>query len=226
MAFSANTLDFLFINKMHNDKVWFNEHRDEYENFVLNPMRSLVADLSQTMLKIDPEIICEPKVNKSISRIFRDTRYSKDKTVFRDVMWCHFLRDKKIYDGVPSFFYEFSPRRIRFGCGYYCMSSEAIDNVRQMILAGNPLFEKANEVIEKSKKYTLADSKYKRSKFPDRSEKEKNWLDQREICVLCENTDFDAFFSENLSKQIIKEFKKLEPVYKFLLKAAQMSEKK
>lgn len=222
MAFSAKTLDFLFMNKLHNDKVWFSEHRDEYEENVLKPMRELVDELAPALYSVDPQIICAPKVNKSISRIFRDTRYSKDKSIFRDVMWCHFSRDKKLYDAVPSFFYEFSPRRIRYGCGYYCMTGEAMDNVRSLVLSGGPIFENANSVIEKSRKFSLEDSKYKRSKFPNESEKRKNWLDQREICVLAESHDFDVFFSDKLASKIIKDFKTIAPVYNFLLKAAQL----
>ena len=224
MAFTAKTLDFLFMNKLHNDKIWFIEHRDEYEENVLSPLRALVNEITPGMLSIDPQMICEPKVNKSISRIFRDTRYSNDKSIFRDVMWCHFSRDKKLYDAVPSYFYEFSPRRIRSGCGYYCMTGEAMDNVRQLVLAGGPLFEAANDVVDKSRKFTLIDSKYKRSKFPDKPEKMKQWLDQKEICVLAETTDFEAFFSEKLAGKIIKDFKKLAPVYELLLKAAQLGE--
>lgn len=184
MAFSAKTLDFLFMNKLHNDKLWFSEHRDEYEENVLKPMRELVDELAPALYSIDPQIICAPKVNKSISRIFRDTRYSKDKSIFRDVMWCHFSRDKKLYDAVPSFFYEFSPRRIRYGCGYYCMTGEAMDNVRSLVLSGGPIFENANSVIEKSRKFSLEDSKYKRSKFPNESEKRRNWLDREKYACL------------------------------------------
>ena len=49
MAFSAKTLDFLFMNKLHNDKVWFSEHRDEYEENVLKPMRELVDELAPAL---------------------------------------------------------------------------------------------------------------------------------------------------------------------------------
>ena len=81
MPFSAQTLDFLFLNKLHDSREWFNERRDEYDAVVMEPMRKLVSNLAPVMMEIDPLLICEPKVNKSISRIFRDTRFSKDKSI-------------------------------------------------------------------------------------------------------------------------------------------------
>ena len=44
------------------------------------------------MLEIDPAIMCLPKVGKSISRIWRDTRRGPELPIFRDVMWLTFLR--------------------------------------------------------------------------------------------------------------------------------------
>ena len=99
MPISAKTLDFLFENKLNNSKEWYHAHKKEYTELVLRPLAELVVKLKPTMLELDPDLIVEPRVTRSISRIYRDTRFSKDKSLYRDNMWLIFIRDKKLYEG-------------------------------------------------------------------------------------------------------------------------------
>lgn len=223
MSFSANTLDFLFLNKLHDSREWFNERRYEYEQFVLEPMRKFVVELAPAIMEIDSLMICEPKVNKSISRIFRDTRFSKDKSIFRDTFWCTFMRDKKLYHGMPGYFFEISPRGFRYGCGYYQASPETMNTIRQMILAGSPYFKKAQRCVENNPKFQLREETVKRTKFPDQPENLRRWLDMKNHCAIAESTDFDLLFSETLSKTIAEDFKALVPLYNFFIKAESMT---
>lgn len=224
MAFSEKTLDFLFLNKLHDSREWFNERREEYETFVMEPMRKLVSDLAPVMMEIDPLLICEPKVNKSISRIFRDTRFSKDKSIFRDTFWCTFMRDKKLYHGMPGYFFELSPRGFRYGCGFYQARPEAVETIRNMILAGNPDFKKAEKCIIKNSKFAMMGESYKRSKYPEAPENLRKWLDLKNHGVICDSTDFELLFSENLVFELAGDFKSLKPYYDFLLKAEIITE--
>ena len=119
MPISAKTLDFLFENKLNNSKEWYHAHKKEYTELVLRPLAELVVKLKPTMLELDPDLIVEPRVTRSISRIYRDTRFSKDKSLYRDNMWLIFIRDKKLYEGPPGFYVDISPRGLSYGMGYY-----------------------------------------------------------------------------------------------------------
>ena len=90
MPISKQTLNFLAQNKFNNSREWFRAHKPEYQEYVLAPMAELVNLLAPTIQKIDPLIITEPKVGKAISRIYRDTRFSRDKSLYREVMWIVF----------------------------------------------------------------------------------------------------------------------------------------
>src|SRR4030043_86595 len=92
-GFSRKTFTFLRDLGRHNDKAWFEAHRAVYEEYVLQPLRDLVSDLADFMLGIDLSFEVEPVVGKTISRIYRDTRFSKDKSPFRDHMWIAFKRE-------------------------------------------------------------------------------------------------------------------------------------
>ena len=78
-GFSPKTLKFLKGLEVNNNKTWFQKHRADYEEYVLQPLRDLVTYLGDFMLVIDPCFEITPAVNKTISRIYRDTRFSKDK---------------------------------------------------------------------------------------------------------------------------------------------------
>ena len=96
MPISRETLDFLAENRMRNDKTWFRENKERYEKLVKQPLLELAVQLAPVMEEIDPLMVIRPQ--SAVSRIYRDTRYSKDKTIFRDVMWVSFQRDKKTYE--------------------------------------------------------------------------------------------------------------------------------
>lgn len=74
MPFTEETLEFLVMNKLSDSREWFHAHHDEYERLVVEPLAELVCALTPAMAEIDPNIICVPKVGKTISRIWRDTR--------------------------------------------------------------------------------------------------------------------------------------------------------
>ncbi len=219
MPFSEKTLKFLFENRVVDSKTWFTEHRAEYDSLVIKPLRELVMALKPTMLEIDPLLICDPKVGRSISRIYRDTRFSNDKSIFRDVMWCVFIRDKKLYDGLPGFWFEFSPRGFRYGCGYYQASGASMDAIRTLILDDDKTFKAARRAFNKQSVFRIEDTKYKRSRYPDQPEEKREWLDQRSLCFIADSDDFDLLFSDALADKLAQDFRLLIPMYDFMMAA-------
>ena len=91
--FSPDTLAFLDELKAVNSKEWYTQHKAEFESFVMEPMKAIVGRMSDFMLSIDPAF--ETKPSRAISRIYRDIRFSKDKSLFRDCMWFTFKRGGK-----------------------------------------------------------------------------------------------------------------------------------
>lgn len=108
MPFSEATLDFMALNRVMNSREWFHAHREEYLKLVVEPTAGLVEALAPAMWEIDPSLIIIPKVGKSISRIWRDTRRGPELPIYRDVMWITLLRAK--YENYPSFWFEYSPQ--------------------------------------------------------------------------------------------------------------------
>lgn len=217
MPFSEATLDFMALNRVMNSREWFHEHRDEYLSLVVEPIAELVEDMAPEMWKIDPSLIIIPKVGKSISRIWRDTRRGPELPIYRDVMWITLLRAK--YEGYPSFWFEFSPRCLRWGCGWYQTDPAIMDCIRGMILSHDPDWRAALAAFEAQKVFRLDDERYKRSRHPDAPENERAWLDQKSLCLTHEETKLDRLYSDKLAAALTRDFRRIAPVYEFFLKA-------
>ena len=80
-CFTARTLTFLRGLKRHNDRAWFAEHRDAYERDVRQPMIALVERLAQDIRRFAPDLVASPRA--SLYRIYRDTRFSSNKSPFK-----------------------------------------------------------------------------------------------------------------------------------------------
>ena len=215
--FTQETLVFLEENRLKNDKEWFEANRGKYNNVVLAPLISLVEELTPTLLDIDSQLLCAPKVNGTISRIWRDSRFSKDKSIFRDMMWCMFVRKKNV--GLPEFFFVVSPQEFFYGCGYYSASPASMESLRRLILAGDKGFKAALAAYESQNTFRIDGDMYKRSRHPEAADNLKPWLDRKSICFLHNSTDFGLLYSEGLADRVAQGYKTLAPIYDFLLKA-------
>lgn len=214
--FNPKTLEFLELNHWMGSKEWFTEHKQEYLDNVQKPLYELSNALSPTMDKLDSLLITDPRT--SVSRIYKDMRFVKSGSPFRDMMWISFRRDKKVYPCWPEFYVVFSPSDFFYGCGYYSARAEAMDEIRNLILHNDLRFIEAKDALEKQKHFTLEGDKYKRSKYPDQPEELRNWLDRKSVCFSC-YPGIDALFDENLAERIAEDMQKMKPIYDFLIYA-------
>ena len=217
MPFSPKTLNFLAENRMRNDREWFHAHKKEYETYVLAPFLELAEKLGPVMKEIDPLLNVHPK--KCISRVYRDTRFSKDKSLYRDVMWCSYTRDKEECTCPPGFYLELSPNGIAYGCGYYKAPAAIMQALRELVLQNDEAFLKADKVLCSQNIFQLEGELYKRPHFKGHPEEKRNWLERRNIDVNVDSADFALLYSNHLSQVLADAFQTLKPVYYFILKA-------
>lgn len=221
MPFSAKSLDFLFENRLNDRKEWFEAHKEDFRTLILQPLQQLVIDLTPAALEIDPRFVIEPRTDRTISRIRRDTRFSKDKSLYRDYMWIHFDRGKSGIPDQPCIWFDMGGRGFGYGCGIYAPSPGYMDTLREMILGGDPVFLEAKKAFGSQDIYVLDGERYKRPRYPDQPEELQRWLDLKNIGFSHESKDFDLLFSENLAESIAKDLPLLKPLYRFLMHAAE-----
>lgn len=223
MPISKQTLDFLAENRLRNSREWYLEHKPQYQEYVFEPLAELVCQLAPTMAQIDPLLVTTPKTDKTISRIYRDTRFSHDKSLYRDVMWVVFARSRKEFSDMPGFVLEFSPQGFRYGCGYFQAPTKIMEMVRKLILEKDKSFSKAFRTINQQNHFTMEGEFYKRSKCPDAPLELRNWLDRKNIDWMHNSTDANILFSTHLYQTLAEGFSLLQPCYEFLCQARDLA---
>ncbi|MBQ6517904.1 MAG: DUF2461 domain-containing protein [Anaerolineaceae bacterium] len=216
MPFSAESQDFLFEVWSRNDRAWYHENKDACSTYVMEPMRQLMRDLQPTMLEIDPLMDCS---EKRVARVYRDARVIGNGPFFRDHIWCTMGRGKDLMYGYPPFYCELSVREFRYGMGYYLPAKETLEAIREMILSEDKDFRKAFTANRKQKVFTLVGESYKRNHFPDAPEKYLDWLNRKTFSWICEVTDENVIYSEDLAQIVADGFRQIAPIYRFLMKA-------
>jgi len=139
MAFATATLAFLRSLKRHNDRAWFEAHRPDYEAQVKQPMRELIEEMDVRLTRFAPEIIGDPK--RSMFRIYRDIRFSPDKSPYKTHASCWFYhRDgsravgrESGGEGGAGFYFQIAPGDCFVGGGMWMPPRDALLTLREAI---------------------------------------------------------------------------------------------
>ena len=130
-GFPEETLQFFLDIRFHNDKTYFAEHKPRYERDVKAVFHAFIEELAPTMQEIDP--LMEIRPYKCLARIHRDTRFSKDKSPFRDHLWLCFRRAAEPREGSVNFFFELGPTTLGWGMGTWGENRPMMDALRRRI---------------------------------------------------------------------------------------------
>jgi uncharacterized protein (TIGR02453 family) len=171
------------------------------------------------MLSIDPCFEITPAINKTISRIYRDTRFSKDKSPFRSVVWFTFKNQNKDWmTHVSGFFFELSINSYRYGMGFYNAAPAVMSKFREMIDENPKELLKAVSFLDKQKKFVLEGEKYKRIIDKTKPEKIQNWYQRKNMYLVCNKKINDTLFSKKLLDDLIYGFGLTSPFYHYTQK--------
>lgn len=215
-GFSSKGLRFLREVRKRNSKPWFEENRSVYTDHLLAPFQQLVAVLSGTMLSIDPIFEVRPAINKTISRIYRDTRFSNDKSLYRDTMWLTFKRPVKDWQDRPGFFFELTPTTYRYGMGFYQARRNTMDTFRQTIDQNPRKFLRATSFYRTDNRFELHGEKYKRPLESDHPDTIQDWYQRKSWYLACNRKIDDVVQSPDLVDELREGFVMLKSLYLFV----------
>ncbi|MBZ5608674.1 MAG: DUF2461 domain-containing protein [Acidobacteriia bacterium] len=130
-GFPAEAAKFLRSLKRNNRREWFQPRKHLYEQHVKAPMLELVAALNAGLARFAPEYVTDPK--KAIFRIYRDTRFSHDKTPYKTHIAASFSRRAPERLGTGGFYFSISPEGIEVAGGIYHPEPDVMLAVRTHI---------------------------------------------------------------------------------------------
>ncbi len=127
--------DFFDALKENMNRDWFKARKAEFETAVKEPFEQLVEEVISRMREIDPEIRIGYK--EAAFRIYRDTRFSKDKSPYKLWMGAVVSRIGRKNRQFPEIYFQFGSEENFIGAGLYCPSKEMLSEIRSYI-AANP----------------------------------------------------------------------------------------
>ena len=131
-GFPRKGIAFLKQLKKNNRRDWFEARKQEYESFVKLPMQSLIASLQPHFHSFAPEFEVNPK--RSIFRIHRDVRFSKDKSPYKTHVAAHFvLRGKPKGTEGSGYYLHVEPGEVFVGAGIYMPDGDQLKKIRRRI---------------------------------------------------------------------------------------------
>jgi uncharacterized protein (TIGR02453 family) len=134
--FTSDTLRFLRALKRNNRREWFQPRKDRYDEHVRAPMLALIERLAADFPKFAPEMVASPKT--SMYRIYRDTRFSEDKTPYKTQAAASF-RWRGLDRGRGAGLYlEIGPSWTWMGGGFYAPEPADLVRIREHIAASHP----------------------------------------------------------------------------------------
>jgi uncharacterized protein (TIGR02453 family) len=116
-GFPPEALKFFKDLEKNNTREWFQPRKEHYEEYVKAPMEALVDAINAGIAKFSPEHATDPK--KAVFRIYRDTRFSNDKTPYKNHIAASFGRHGMEKTGAGGFFFSVNHKQIEVAGGVY-----------------------------------------------------------------------------------------------------------
>lgn len=209
-----------FFKELHcnNNKEWFEANRDRYDALVVAPSIQLVAALAEPLSKLNPALEAEPKVNKSLRRIFRDTRFSKDKTPYHTRMHMIFWHGSHP-NRSPGLHVVLSDEGFGYGAGHWGFEAPQLDAYRRSIAADKG--RAVDAAVEKTAQNGLQLDPPALARVPngfDKDERWSSWARYKGLVVKSGTAPYplELFGPEGID-YVVELAKQVEPLNKFLV---------
>ena len=213
--FTPKTIAFLRALKRHNDREWFRARKADYEQHVREPMIQVLARLAADFATFAPELVSDPKV--SLFRIYRDTRFSSDKTPLKTAIGAHFPSRRFSRNQGAGLYFEVAPGWVWIGGGMYMPSASDLQAIRSTIAGTHPRLHRL--VSARAFKGTAGELTGERlSRVPAGYRKDHPAAHYLQFKQFIGGSEYDAAFaaSPRFYPELLRVFKAMTPLVRFL----------
>lgn len=133
--FSPALFTFLRQLKKNNNREWFQANKARYEAEVRDPMLRFIADFAVPLRTISRHFLADPRpIGGSLFRIYRDTRFSRDKSPYKTAAAAHFRHEVAGEVHGPGFYFHLEPGDVAAGAGIWHPDADALAKIRRLIV--------------------------------------------------------------------------------------------
>ncbi len=210
----------LELNKFNDNKEFYESVKEDIKSKIITPMRQLALDLSEELYAVDDKMMLIP--TKIVSRIRRDTRYSKNKEMYRSNVWCTFMRNKHEWRFMPCMWFEVFPDSYSYGVGLFHAQPSDLEVFRMILSEKQKEFKYALRQMDSVGAYPFIDS-FKKDKpgIEKIDESIRPYFNSRYFLFSHTGTDMKKIYDGSIKEELIYAIRAFTPMYKFLIKVTE-----
>ena len=219
--FSDNTLKFLSELASNNNREWFDRNRQRYEDEVREPAFDYIRSMEKPLTEISPHFICAAKkTGGSLMRVFRDIRFSKDKSPYKTNIGIQFRHAAGKDVHAPGFYLHIEPGEMFLAAGIWSPDNPTLRKVRTLIDEYPDEWKSIKRgLINKRTGFEFHGESLKRA--PKGFPSDHALLDdlRRKHYIAVKQIDSKAVLGKSATKNTATLFKKTAPLVKFICEA-------
>ena len=219
-VFTANTIKFLVELSRNNNRDWFNEHKPRYESEVLDPALRFIQEMHDPLLAIAPHFTAIPKrMGGSLMRVYRDTRFSKNKTPYKTNIGIQFRHEQARDVHSPGYYVHIDPEQVFIGAGMWRPDSDSLAGIRRRIVDKPAEWQRASTDRGFRRHFNLGGESLKRP--PRGFDKEHPMIDdlKRKDFIAVRDLDVGSALEPGFLRKVETSFRAATPYMVFLCKA-------
>ena len=218
--FTPQTFEFLAQLQNNNERDWFNDHKADYEQKVREPALAFITEIAPLLTQISPRFVASAKkMGGSLMRIYRDTRFGKDKTPYKTnigIQFRHFM-GKDVH--APGFYLHIANDECFVGAGIWRPDGPSLNKIRSFIDENPKAWVKARDHAPFIEHFALAGDSLKRP--PRGYVADHPLIDdlKRKDFIAIANLDKSQVLDENFVQLCADHFEQSDPYMYYLCSA-------
>ncbi len=223
-GFEPSLLGFLDELKRNNDRDWFALNKDRYETLVREPALDFIVAMGPHLDRIAPEFeAVAKKMGGSLMRVFRDTRFGRDKTPYKTNVGIQFRHTLGKDVHAPGYYMHIEPGSNFIGAGMWRPDPKSLAHIRDAIVERGKVWKNARDAAPLKRIYTLDGGALKRPPrgYPADHPMIED-LKRTDFIATC-SIDDNELFKKDFVARIAKRFDAAKPLMQFLCRAVGVS---
>ncbi len=218
--FQAETIRFLQQLAANNDREWFKNHKGHYEEHVLDVALRFIQSMQDPLAEIAPHFVAVPtRMGGSLMRVYRDTRFSKNKTPYKTNIGIQFRHERAKDVHSPGYYVHIDPKQVFIGVGMWRPDSDPLRSIRQRIAEKPAEWKKVMGDRSFKRQFRLGGEMLKRP--PRGFDKDHEYIDdiRRKSFIAVRELNVKDCLKPQFQRTVESSFKTAEPFMRFLCKA-------
>jgi len=219
-GFGPDTIKFLRQLSKNNNRDWFAENKSRYERCVVDPAFRFISAMGDELESISAHFEAIPKKQGgSLMRVYRDTRFGKDKTPYKTNIGIQFRHEVGKDVHAPGYYMHIEPTNVFVGVGMWRPESGPLRAIRERIVARPDEWKRIVSNRKFRTTYELQGDSLKRPPRGFDSDAPHMQYLKRKDHIAVMQVSLDDISDAGFVKKLVRELKKATPYMEFLCKA-------